>query len=104
MFWGLLVASLAVRLYAVFVSPLEPALMKPNTGCGDRPRSWVITQTTSHSLDFSRTSSVFDHQNFGQLLGLRISALIHTLTALFYGKLAGCYFQIILDDLPRFMG
>ena len=44
MFWGLLLASLAVRLYAVIISPLEPVLMKHSTGCGGGLHSWAIIQ------------------------------------------------------------
>ncbi len=37
MFWGLLLASLAVRLYAVIISPLEPSV--------DEAQYWLWGQT-----------------------------------------------------------
>ena len=65
MFWGLLLASLAVRLYAVIISPLEPSV--------DEAQYWLWGQTPQ--LGYSKppliawilagTSSVLDHQNFG---------------------------------------
>ena len=85
MFWGLLLASLAVRLYAVIISPLEPSVDEAQYWLwGQTPQLGYYSKPPLIAWILAGTSSVFDHQNFGQLLALRISApLFHTLTALF---------------------
>ena len=85
MFWGLLLASLAVRLYAVVISPLEPSVDEAQYWLwGQTPQLGYYSKPPLIAWILAGTSSVLDHQNFGQLLALRISApLIHTLTALF---------------------
>ncbi|MGB1469472.1 MAG: ArnT family glycosyltransferase, partial [Candidatus Puniceispirillaceae bacterium] len=85
MFWGLLLASLAVRLYAVIISPLEPSVDEAQYWLwGQTPQLGYYSKPPLIAWILAGTSSVLDHQNFGQLLALRISApLIHTLTALF---------------------
>ena len=85
MFWGLLLASLAVRLYAVIISPLEPSVDEAQYWLwGQTPQLGYYSKPPLIAWILAGTSSFFDHQNFGQLLALRISApLIHTLTALF---------------------
>ena len=85
MFWGLLLASLAVRLYAVIISPLEPSVDEAQYWLwGQTPQLGYYSKPPLIAWILAGTSSVFDHQYFGQLFALRISApLIHTLTALF---------------------
>ena len=84
-FWGLLLASLAVRLYAVIVSPLEPSVDEAQYWLwGQTPQLGYYSKPPLIAWILAATSFVFDHESFGQIWSLRISApLIHTLTALF---------------------
>lgn len=84
-FWGLLLASAAVRLCAVIISPLEPSVDEAQYWLwGQTPQLGYYSKPPLIAWILAVTSSIFDHQNFGQLLGLRISApIIHTLTAVF---------------------
>ena len=88
MFWFLLLVSLAVRLYAVIISPLEPSVDEAQYWLwGQTPQLGYYSKPPLIAWILAATSFVFDHENFGQVLGLRISApLIHTLTALFLWK------------------
>ena len=83
-FWAFLLASLAIRLYAVIISPLEPSVDEAQYWLwGQTPQLGYYSKPPLIAWILAGTSSLFDHQNFGQLLALRISApLIHTLTAL----------------------
>ena len=40
--WAVLLGLLAVRLFALAVSPLGPGVDEAHTGCGVRPRNWAI--------------------------------------------------------------
>ena len=84
LFWSLLLASLTLRLYAVMVSPLEPSVDEAQYWLwGQTPQLGYYSKPPLIAWLLAGTSSVFDHENWGQIFGLRISApLIHTLTAL----------------------
>ena len=84
MFWGLLLASLTMRLYAVIISPLEPSVDEAQYWLwGQTPQLGYYSKPPLIAWILAATSSFFDHENFRQVWGLRISApLIHTMTAL----------------------
>ena len=103
-FWGLLLASLVMRLCS-FRQPLEPSVdeaqywlwgQTPQLGYYSKPPliAWILAVT-----------SFVDHLSLAQSLSLPIPApIIHTLIAIFYGKLEDCYFQIMLGGLPGYYG
>ena len=85
LFWVLLLASLAVRLCAVIVSPLQPSVDEAQYWLwGQAPQLGYYSKPPLIAWLLAGTSFIFDNQNFGQLLSLRIAApVIHTLTAIF---------------------
>ena len=85
LFWGLLLTSLAVRLYAVFVSPLEPSVDEAQYWLwGQTPQMGYYSKPPLISWILAGTSYLFDAQAGPQLISLRIAApLLHVLTALF---------------------
>ena len=84
-FWGLLLTSLAVRLYAMIVSPLEPSVDEAQYWLwGQTPQLGYYSKPPLIAWILAGTSSVFDAQTGAQLISLRIAApLLHLLTALF---------------------
>ena len=103
MFWGLLLVSLSVRLYAVIISPLEPSVDEAQYWLwGQTPQLGYYSKPPLIAWILAATSFVFDHENFGQVLGLRISApIIHTLTALFLWQTGRFLFS---DNAGRLAG
>ena len=85
LFWGLLLAILAVRLYAVTVSPLEPSVDEAQYWLwGQTPQLGYYSKPPLIAWILAGTSSVFDAQTGSQLVGLRVAApFLHVLTALF---------------------
>ena len=85
LFWGLLLTTLAVRLYAVLVSPLEPSVDEAQYWLwGQSPQLGYYSKPPLIAWILAGTSSIFDAMTGGQLIGLRISApLLHVLTAVF---------------------
>ena len=85
LFWGLLLTSLAVRLYAVIVSPLEPSVDEAQYWLwGQTPQLGYYSKPPLIAWILAGTSSLFDAQTGAQLISLRIAApLLHLLTAVF---------------------
>ena len=87
-FWGLLLASLVVRLYAIMVSPLEPSVDEAQYWLwGQTPKLGYYSKPPLIAWILAGTSSIFDAQTEGKLISLRIAApLLHLLTAILLWK------------------
>ena len=85
LFWGLLLASLVVRLYAIMVSPLEPSVDEAQYWLwGQTPKLGYYSKPPLIAWILAGTSFVFDGQTGSKLIGLRIAApFLHLLTAIF---------------------